>query len=230
MKVALLLTGFTRSYDSTYPYLKEHILDKYDVDIYISSWLESQMISKHEIQPINHIDVLDLYGKRIKKCEFLDLSEYNQNRFPPIQFLDRSDDVFKVNPRAIEHGTYWVERLRDQWYTVQRGFEMIDNPQDYDLIMRLRFDVALLKIDLLNKNFVIPKDIGGWSYSDHFAYGKYDEMKKYCTMFDHIETMYYNYNIDISHAIEMIQFYMEEYSSPIATTTDSTIEYSIIKW
>jgi len=229
MKVALLLTGFSRTFLQTYPFLKKNILDQNKVDIYICSWDLTQLVSGQRFTSVDIKSVLDVYGDEVKDFKFLSHVEHLSNRYEPISFLERENDVFKVNQRAIEHGSYWVERLRDQWFVVKQAYEMIENPDEYDIIMRLRFDVALYDIQLSNSEFVIPKDIGGWNFSDHFAYGKPEKMKKYCQLFDHIEQMYIEHNIDISHAIEMIKFYMEDYQIPVETTIDNSINYTILK-
>lgn len=229
MKIALLMTGFPRTYGRTYPNLKKNILDKHNVDTYICSWDKCQLKSGQHAISADTSDVLSTYGGKISSYIFLDYEKYVQNRFENIKFLDRLDDVFKVDPRAIEHGSFWVERLRDQWHIAKYAFSMIHNPSQYDLIMRLRFDVDLIDIEIKDQNFVIPKDIGGWSYSDHFAYGNYDSMKKYCNMFDSFHDMYLTHNIDISHAVNMLQFYMEQYKTPVKTYVDSSIQYTIIK-
>jgi hypothetical protein len=229
MKIALLLTGFPRTYETTFENLKKNILNKYDTDIYISSWNKSQLRSGDSYIEVDVPKLLNKYSDWKVKYQFFDVHDHQKNRFDCINFLNRNYDVFKTNSRAIEHGSYWVERLRDQWFIVKNGFNLIDNPNQYDLIMRLRFDILLTDIQLKNEDFVIPKDIGGWSYSDHFAYGKIDSMRKYCNIFDNIQDMYYTYNIDISHATDMVKFYMEKYNNPIKTTIDSTITYTILK-
>ena len=229
MKIALLLTGFPRTYGRTYRNLKKNILDVHDVDTYICSWDRCQLRSGEATVSVDKESVLNLHKENLQNAEFLDYEKYVENRFQNIKFLDRSNDVFKTDPRAIEHGSYWVERLRDQWYIVQHALSMVYRSERYDLIMRLRFDIDLFNIDIKNKEFVIPKDIGGWNYSDHFAYGTYDSMQKYCNMFNAFHDMYLIHNIDISHATNMLKFYMEKYKSPVNTYIDSSIQYTIIK-
>ncbi len=229
MKIALLMTGFPRTYWKTYSNLKKNILDKHDVDTYICSWDRCQLKSGQSTISVDTSDVLSTYAGKLSSYIFLDYEKYVENRFENIKFLDRPNDVFKVDPRAAEHGSYWVERLKDQWYIVKYAFSLLINPSQYDLIMRLRFDVDLIDIEIKDQDFVIPKDIGGWSYSDHFAYGKYDSMKKYCNMFDSFHDMYLTHNVDISHAVNMLQFYMEEYKTPVKTYVDPSIQYTIIK-
>ncbi len=229
MKVALLLTGFVRTYLQTFPNLKEKILDSHDVDVYICSWDKSQLRSLEQYSEINKTDILETYKNWLVDAKFLSHDGYEIVKPSPIQFIDRENDVFKVNERAIAHGSYWVERLRDQWFIVQQAFNMISDYEKYDIIMRLRFDIDLHNIKLLNKDFVIPSDIGGWSYSDHFAYGNYETMKKYCSMYDHLEKMYIEHNVDITHAVDMLEFYMEQYQNKVNTFIDPSIQYTIIK-
>lgn len=229
MKVALLLTGFPRTYLKTYKNLKKNILDVYDVDTYICSWDKCQLISGGPLVSTDTIDVITSYPGKISSYVFIDYERYVDRRFPPIKFLDRDNDVFKNDPRAMQHGSYWVERLRDQWYIVKYAFSMLINPNQYDLIMRLRFDVDLVDIELKQKKFVIPADIGGWDYSDHFAYGDYDSMKKYCHVFDSFHDMYLTHNIDISHAVNLLKFYMQSYKVPVDTFVDNSINYTIVK-
>ena len=38
MKVALLLTGHMRCWDQVFPNTKQHIIDKYNPDIFIDTW------------------------------------------------------------------------------------------------------------------------------------------------------------------------------------------------
>lgn len=229
MKIALLLTGFPRTYKRTYKNLKKNILDVYDVDTYICSWDKSQLKSGETLITTDTVDVITSYPGKISSYIFVDYEKYVEKRFSSIKLLDRDNDVFKVDPRAMQHGSYWVERLRDQWYIVKYAFSMLINPKQYDLIMRLRFDVDLIDIQIKEKDFVIPKDIGGWDYSDHFAYGNYESMKKYCNIFDSFHDMYLTHNVDISHAVNLLKFYMEDYKKPVNTYIDNSINYTIIK-
>lgn len=229
MKVALLLTGFPRTYTRTYENLKKNILDVHDVDTYICSWDKCQLKSGDPFVSIDTESIVRKYSGKLASYVFIDHERFISNRFPNINLLDRPNDVFKVDPRAMQHGSYWIERLRDQWYIVKYAFSMLHNPSQYDLIMRLRFDVDLLKIDLQQREFVIPKDIGGWQYSDHFAYGDYESMKKYCNIFDSFHDMYLTHNVDISHAVNLLKFYMEDYKNPVNTYIDDSINYTIIK-
>lgn len=239
MKVAVILTGHSRDYNKTFDLLNKNVLEKYNADLFINTWDINQSSPDRSINvsfnlPNKSIDVnvlIEKYGNNLKKYNIENWENYKNNRFPPIKFLDRENDVFKVNERAIEHGSYWVERLRDQWWMIQRGWNLIENPFDYDVIFRTRFDLNLENIQFKKAKFVVPKSEVefykiGTHWSDHMAYGEPDSMEKYCNMFDHIENLYNESNIDISHAEQMSEFYMRNYKNKSEVFIDWDIKYS----
>ena len=225
MKIALLLTGFVRSYLSNFNSLKVNIIDKYNTDIYISTWNKTQSIINSGYDDYDINSFINIYSDKLKDYIILDIDKYYADKIN-ITFQSRSDDVFKINNRAIEHGSRWVERLRDQWYIVNNGFNLISN--NYDYIIRTRFDVLINNFNLLPVDFVIPAPHPINVYNDHFAYGNYDNMKIYCDLYSNIEKLYIDYNIDISNAEYMLKFYIENYHK-INTYIDSTIKYGILK-
>ena len=247
MKVAVLLTGYCREYHSTYEALNSVILSKYDTDIYISSWdvvqqrpenWDSSNPESNQNYPTSPADingVIRLYNSnnRLKDFNFENWNNFYKNRFDNIHLLNRYDDIFKINERAKYHGSFWVERLRDQWYIVSKGWDLIKNPEQYDIILRIRFDILLEKIQLIPNVFTIPSsdilhkiDV---EYCDYIGYGTPAIMNKYCHLFENIETLYTKHNFDISHAELMLKFYMEEFENPIITNIDNGIIYKLIK-
>jgi len=222
MKVAVLLTGFLRSYKSMFYSLENNLLKKYNCDLYCITW--DQQENKNKI----NIDDFKIYNKYLKNYKLESSIEYSNNKklFLPIE---RDGDVFKTNKRAIEHGTYWANRLIDQWKLVYEGYNIIDNPESYDLIIRLRYDINVQYINLSNNLncLIIPQDIGGWSFTDHMAYSDPQIMKIYCSLHNNIENLYIEDNIDITHAVEMPKFYITK--NNIKYLTDNTIKYGIIK-
>ena len=227
------MTGHARRYKECFSSVKEHILDLHDVDVYLSTWNCTQAsIMNPQIVPIDVNEILNTY--KPKKFHVQDYAQYYNNRFDNIKFLDRQDDIFKTDERAKMHGSNWVERLRDQWYIVKQGWNVIDNPEIYDKIIRLRVDVQLHKIvidespNLIVPNKFVPDDIT-YIVSDHFAIGKPEDMEKYCNLFDNIKSMYLKDNIDISFAEYMLKYYLNNYCN-IEPVADPSIDYSLLKW
>jgi len=221
MKVAVLLTGFLRSYESMFYYLENNLLKKYNCDLYCITWDKQENNSK-----VN-IDNFKIYEKYLKNFKIESSLDYISNKkvfFP----IERNNDVFKTNKRAIEHGPYWANRLIDQWKLIYEGYNIIQNPKDYDLIIRVRYDINMKYINLFNSNtLVIPQDIGGWTFTDHMAYSSPEVMKVYCNLYNNIEKLYIENNIDITHAVEMPKFYITK--NNINYLIDNTIKYGIIK-
>jgi hypothetical protein len=220
MKVALILTGHARRYRSTFESVRHHLLDKHDVDVYLSTWSVDNPGRRYgapdwyEPTPLDLPPLLE--AVKPVKTHIQDYHGYYSNRFPSIDTTSstRPDDIFKVNEHAIVHGTFWVERQRDQWYMIQKGWQLIENPGQYDIVFRLRVDTRLLSIELKNNGKLIIPDTevnGALSVTDHMAYGPPDLMEKYCNFFDHIGPMYYNDNVNIAHADEMLGVYLKNY-------------------
>lgn len=245
MKVAVVLTGFCRYYESTYENLYVHILKKYDADIFISSWDVVQYrpekwdtdnpFSNYDIS-VTSLDtnsVVDLYNQngKLVSYNFEKWNDFKINRFSNLDLKQKS--IFETNNRAKQHGSFWVERLRDQWFIVKKGWNLINDKKSYDLILKLRFDLLINEIELKPNQFtILNSDIierVGVNYCDYFAYGNYNQMKKYMNMFDEIENISCMDNIDISNAEQMLKFYMESYDESIITNIDTTINYKLIK-
>lgn len=226
MKVALLLTGFTRSHLQNFQTIKHFILDRYDTDVYFATWDKTQGNLNSELIQSDNNSIIDLYGNKLKKYSIVDFDYYTKNK-TTIKLLDRTEDVFKTDPRAINHGAFWVERLRDQWYLVNIAKDLIDG--NYDKVIRLRFDIKLHNFSIINQNFVIPKPHPINPYTDHMAYGSQEIMTKYCSLFLHIEQLYKEYNLDISFAELMLKFFMEKTEPYVDCFIDDNINYEIIK-
>jgi len=241
MKIALLLTGHPRTYKRTIGNLKKNLLDNYDIDIYFFTWNKTQGITLNNKEfaheDFDNQELVDDYSSigNLVKYKFGDIDEYRKNRFESIRLLDRENDVFKVDPSARHHGLFWVERLRDQWYGVKQCYSLIEDVSKYDCILRVRFDMDIYVPKLLDLDFVIYKDqmnlsANGFNYTDHFAYGKQKQMKKYCHLFDHIPDMYYTFNVDVSHATKMVKYYMEEYGDDkVVAYVDESIEGVLVR-
>ena len=221
MKVALILTGHARTYQTSYPGIEKFLLSQHDVDIYISTWnVDNRGRKQHTANwatPVS-IDIenyINLY--KPKKIHIEDHDQFYANRFPAIDINSRTrpDDIFKVDAFTIECGTFWVERLRDQWHIVKKGWELIDNPSEYDIVVRLRSDLALNNLILKPGGLVVPNNpVGGMDIGavcDHMAYGPPELMEKYCKLFDNIEPMYVNDNIPIHFAEAMLGIYLKKY-------------------
>jgi hypothetical protein len=239
MKIALILTGHPRQYLNCYPAVKHFILDRHDVDVYISTWDHNfnHIERKHLTKPMDPGPVIDLY-KPIK-AHIENHTQYYENK-KNIQFdvhpasCSRKHYLCKVNDdKGYCHA---LENVRDQWYIVKKGFELIENPQDYDYIMKLRLDVMfgnlVFQENVPTGTVIVPFDNEPGSgvpehvCNDTLAYGDPATMAKYCQTYDYFEEIIKNRNGVVW--MEWILGYYLKYMCGITAKVDrQTLNHSL---
>ena len=199
MKVAVLLTGHIRSHQEVFSNLRTYLLDRYDCDIYCSTWggdKERRFLS-------------DLYANQIKDLLVQDAHTYNANKRIYLRGLSSGIKNLKNNIE-LANGIWRVNRLADQYYLVEKGFDLIKDK--YDVVVKARFDINFREsIDFSSGcSLTIPYS-KRYRVTDHFAFGGMDEMKKYCGIHSSMETLYEDLDIDISYAEPMLYEYLLRY-------------------
>lgn len=232
MRIAFLLTGFYRTFVQTQA-AYVHWASLYNADVYISTWDKDEMSKDkdHYTREIKQQDFADFISRvNLGGLALHDIQEYKANRMP-FHANKRTNDVMQTNPRAREHGEFWANRLRDQWYLVARGWDNIAaSNREYDLVFRCRLDIEVRELPLYNANcIVIPRDIGGWDYTDHMAFGDYRSMAKYCNFYHHMQEIYDLYNVDPTHAVDFPKTYLTVSDPRYTYMIDTGIRYNIIK-
>jgi hypothetical protein len=139
MKVALCLHGnFNSQFDSTsngmdgYEYIKKHILDKHDVDVYIHSW----ETDKEEF-------IRDLYKPVVAKFE-------EQIDFMPV-IRDRGIDKLKNMPRPPQNVMshfYSMSKAMSLPFGDRKLFEITK----YDCVIKSRFDLGRINRNISGPN------------------------------------------------------------------------------
>ncbi len=211
MKIAIIITGHIRNnYIGNLRSVINRLETMYpnNIDIYASIWDRTD----------NGISISNdhIFGQDIT-TQFLDLDKYNTTK--PIfrlnykrthdihyvlslskqeifaQFMDESKKEERgthcgFGPEAME---YWMNRLKDQYYPLSKAFKLIPNPNEYDLVFRLRTDFGLLKPisiykEIKDKNYIYM--IKGY---DCFQYGNPVVMEKYFDLYNHIDEYSDNY-------------------------------------
>jgi hypothetical protein len=184
MKVALLLTGHLRMHYSIADSIKTHLLDTYDTNVYISTWSVNNYgrikgDGWQHPEPVELDTLLALYPN--SKIHIEDHEFFYKNRFEPIksEFFTESVDDLTKRP-------FWMERARDQSYIIKKGWELINNPAQYDLIIKLRLDLRLKKLNLINEGKLVLHSRTPDRYTDWAAYGPPNLMEHYCLWFDRL--------------------------------------------
>jgi hypothetical protein len=146
MKVALLLSGLPRSVKEGYDGYWKHIIDNYNVDLYLHTWLSKpDGITNHE----DSDDVLRVYSKHGPNYLYI------QNPFPFTEYREGLSTPPNHNDNySIDFDVYGNFRCFPMFYSWESTYKQIINSgKQYDCIIRSRYDIAgppinLSKLDL----------------------------------------------------------------------------------
>ena len=53
-------------------------------------------------------------------------------------------------------------------------------------------------------------------------------MEKYCSFYKHMQDVYDKHNVDPTHAVNFLKFYITNYNNPLEYKIDNKINYKII--
>ncbi len=170
MKVALLLSGQMRNADEVFPKFKTNLLDRYDIDVFISTW-----------DSPNVYDSVKLFNPTA-----VDIENYEA------EFADRFKYIVKDDEWKLETNANLVSAC-SMWYKTMRVESLLDYRKRwfgdvYDVVIKTRPDILIeepIELIIPSANTIyIPK---GWDWSegigDLMAYGDDKVMKDYCTLF-----------------------------------------------
>jgi hypothetical protein len=89
-------------------------------------------------------------------------------------------------------------------------------------------DIVIYQIELLpiKNHIVIPRDIGGWEFTDHIYYGDSNNMNFFLSFYESMQFFYGTSSVDASHATEFPRKYL--ISNGLEYLIDEKIKYSII--
>lgn len=202
MKVALILTGYMRNWETHYPNIMENIVEKYSTDVYITSYTYSELYKGSGIINIDTDKLIKIYNPKnyiFREKETLPEFDFKKNRY-------------EINGRE------WSYRILRQWYCIYLGLSLFD-PSDYDIVIKCRSDFSTKNFNIKpNKDLVIP----AWkvhpgpcepenSYIDYFAHGKGVWMKEYLKLYERVQEIHDNNWGDVSLGETLIRSYLDRY-------------------
>jgi hypothetical protein len=174
MKVCLLLSGGMRNATETFTSFKSNILERYNTDVFISTWnCHNVYESINLFNPIS-FDVENYEAGFQSKWETL--VNHNQHK------LETNANL--VSMISMWYKTLRVNQLRTQYENLM-GFK-------YDLIIKTRPDIKIEEpINLIQSpNLSIPY---GWDWSgginDLMAWGNQSNIQMYCELFYMFNTL-----------------------------------------
>jgi hypothetical protein len=168
MKVCLLLSGNMRNATETFPSFKSNLLDRYNTDVFISTW------NSHNVH--QSINLFNPISVDIENYEFGFQSKWNE-------LVSHNEYKLETNANLVSMISMWYKTLRAN--QLKKKYENLIGVK-YDLIIKTRPDIILEEpIELVQSdNLVIPF---GWDWSeginDLIAWGNQSNMETYCELF-----------------------------------------------
>jgi len=186
MKVALLIAGYLRNYDTNISFIKNKILQQFgNIDVYIH-------ITKHEKEQDKYFNTND-EEKDIK---------YIEEVLSPICKIIEPNILFCNNAAQNNLLNHWSKLYKLNSILKINELHL---GKKYDLVIRYRPDVCLADITFATttSDIIIPKDSKvdkskllrktDPHLCDAFAYGPSDKMDKYFKIFEHLPKLIEKY-------------------------------------
>ena len=147
MRVAVCISGQPRNYEQGYHELKKWFLDKYDCDVFLHTWkdTDSTMGGGHKFStPVEYNFTEEDYNN------ILELYQPQQYFFQkPIPF---------DNTKIEGHLGYKLHNILSGYYSVYACNKLLqDSGNEYDYVIRTRFDLAFT--DYISPECLFLKDI-----------------------------------------------------------------------
>jgi len=175
MKIAICLSGIDRCFNETAPFLMENMVKPLNADVFIHTW-KSDSLSDRFVENKNNEK---LYANIAKKYE---IENFNSNW-----------NFLKCTQKA---------NIVPMYYSIYKSFSIV--PDDYDVIIRSRFDSLYINKFIIPK--IIPNNVyirlNGWNknnyvsrnnfilegynlpfVADNFAIGDLHSMKEYSSVY-----------------------------------------------
>lgn len=210
MRVALCLSGQTRTFKSCYSSLLEKIIKPFNSDVFVHTWLYSGNYQR-KAEDFHYLD---------EPYNFSRYEQFNTDKYilePTIFRLLQPKKCVVEAPQKelfIRHCPQGHEKFFNSLmmhYSIGRANDLKceyerDHRFTYDLVIRCRFDLEIIRFELENLTdaIVIPRnqlfpsignilqidvekmradELDGYMPNDQFAYGKSDSMNYYCQIF-----------------------------------------------
>ena len=181
MKIALLLSGQIRNAKESFSSIKSNILDAYETDVYINTWLpENQTASTWGYVVENDCSIDELISQyKPKKILVEDFDKKRESIDPFFSGISSEFPETRVPVIFYMH------------YKNKGAFNLIDNPEEYDFIIKSRMDLVFENFPDLKsldpRKMYVPYG-SNWrgGIGDLMAFSNCENMKHYFSLYDKI--------------------------------------------
>lgn len=201
MKVALLLTGHMRCWNQVFPNTKEHIIEKYEPDIFINTWDSEAYWDPHSTKGITeggpNLDVDAV--QRTYKPVYMNVEKYEQ-----------FEENFSYRAKEFTNFYHVPKNQISMWFKVGRGMLAVEEHvmmtgKTYDVIIRMRPDLVFNE-QLPDFDSNIFYTLGfrnhmGQGTSDMIQVGNFFTMSLFCKVLCHLPHLYKETGLLCPHII-----------------------------
>jgi hypothetical protein len=198
MKISVCYSGMFRNFQNNVDNHIEHLISKYDCDVYLSFWDTHGFGSFRDKHNIKHDDIIPEHVK----VEILNKLHPKNFEFEPFSQLEHFFEFEGKKYRDSEHPPF-CKNILSMYYKINRCGEMVkDSNVDYDLILRLRSDILFsedLILQLPKENTIYSPIKSSWNQSmnDQIIYGNKEVMGIYYNLYNKLPEIWMGW---VSHA------------------------------
>ena len=201
MKVALLLTGHMRCWEQVFPNTKQHIIDRYNPDVFIDTWDSEAYWDPHSQKGITE------NGPK------LDISAIEDAYKPVCMNVENYGDYesnFSERAKQFTNFYHVPKNQISMWFKVGRGMlsveeHMMLTGKTYDVIIRMRPDLflneSLPEFDPNQFYTLGYKNHMGQGTSDMIQVGNFFTMSLFCKTLYHLPQLYKETGLLCPHVI-----------------------------
>jgi hypothetical protein len=215
MKVALLLSGHFRDASSCFPSIREKILDRFETDVFISTWNPGGDFKNYIPVPTRDLpntltfdEIINLYRPKSILSEDFDSHKIKR-------LIDKAWELDTYGPMNGETNSASILCM---WYKIYTCSSLMKDYEkecgfEYDFIIKGRFDVTIhdtIELDIDGGYVKIPPGFD-WrdGFNDILAWGGREEMSYYCSLFEKIEEYVKNRGV-FFHPETMLKYHLME--------------------
>jgi hypothetical protein len=209
LKIAFCISGQLRGYRRAFKTWAKFNFDKHDVDIYGCVW---KRVGRREIERTHigrvfyknfsqeFVEYTEGKGPHLISDEFRELySFFEHSELVDTKHIEGFYNTKKV--KVIDDEDYYGEsNMFKMHFMIESCWQLIDKPEDYDLVVRIRPDKVLTAfncswedvLETVNKRYLITDEYAmihptvGLVIGDQFAVSTTDIMKKYSNTFSNV--------------------------------------------
>jgi hypothetical protein len=198
MKIAVCYSGMFRNFQNSVDNHIEHLISKYDCDVYLSFWDIhgfNVVTTKFDSIPNDNIDI----GSKNEILKKLNPENFEFEPFSQLEnFFESEGKKYRDSNQPP-----FCKNILSMYYKINRCGEMVkDSNVDYDLILRLRSDILFsedLILQLPKENTIYSPIKSSWdqSMNDQIIYGNKEVMSIYHNLYNKLPEIWMGW---VSHA------------------------------